>query len=63
MNALEAGEKIAKLKERRDSLATIIYYMDGDRDYRDEIHVLSEIQDEINADLEKLADKLRAVQL
>jgi hypothetical protein len=63
MNALEAGNKIAELKERRDALATIIHYMDDDRDFRDQIYVLSEIKDEVQSDLEKLEDKLRAVQL
>jgi hypothetical protein len=63
MNALEAGNKIAELKERRNALTTIIDYMDDDRDFRDQIYVLNEIKDEVVVDLENLEDKLRAVQL
>lgn len=63
MNALEAGIRLEGLKNRRDSLARIIDYMDDDRDFRDEIHILSEIQAEVEAELAMLEDKLRAVQL
>lgn len=63
MNAMEAVERIEKLRNRIDSLVLIIAYMDDDRDFADELDVLKEIQRDTESEYSNLADKLRSVQL
>jgi hypothetical protein len=63
MNALEAVEKISKLKDRIAALESVIYYVDDDRDFSDQVHELNELLADLSAERDLLADKLRAVKL
>jgi hypothetical protein len=63
MNALEAIERMEKLRNRINALARIVAYMDDDRDFADDIDVLKELQKYAESEYSNLADKLRSVNL
>ena len=63
MNAMEAIERIDKLRNRINALERVVSYMDDDRDFRDEMAVLKELQRYAESEYSNLADKLRSVNL
>lgn len=63
MNALEAVAKISKLKDRIAALESVIYYVQDERDFSDQVYELNELLAELEAEIDVLADKLRAVNL
>ncbi|AXN39823.1 hypothetical protein [Peribacillus butanolivorans] len=63
MDALEAANRIEVLRERVSAISDVVYYVEDEREYKDEISVLCVIKSEIQTELEELEDKLRAVQL
>lgn len=63
MNALQAGERLAKLQERADALARVSYYLSGDMDWQDEVSILKELEEYAVSECRQLTEKLQAVQL
>jgi hypothetical protein len=63
MNALEAGERLEKLRSRANSLARVVYYLRGETEWADDVDVLEELQRHAESEYSNLADKLRSVQI
>lgn len=63
MNALEAFAELNKLTERVNAIHRIRAYLKDDPAFEEEVYVIGALQDELEYEMDKIADKLRTVKL
>lgn len=63
MNAMEAANLLEKLSNRSDALLALIEHADGMPSLGLDVVTVELLRDEIEDDIKKLKDKLRAVQI
>jgi mono/diheme cytochrome c family protein len=63
MNALQAVEKLQKYRNQIHALSRIIQYVEGDRDFEDDVYILRGLYDEICAKCHTLATKLESIEI
>lgn len=63
MNALQASELLERLRKKKDALERVIYYLEDDYDWRDDVATLNEVLESFRTEHDKLATRLSEVRV